>query len=52
VDLWAQDLSYAKISETLNAAGVRTPAGGARWYKSHVYRLLNSQDGVAAKGRR
>jgi hypothetical protein len=31
------------ICETLNAAGVPTPAGGARWWPSHVHRLLHTR---------
>jgi hypothetical protein len=31
------------ICETLNAAGVPTPAGGAKWWPSHVHRLLHTR---------
>ncbi len=32
------------ICEQLNADAVPTPAGGTRWYPSHVSRLLRTQD--------
>lgn len=36
-------LSLSAISAVLNAEGVPTPAGRARWTKSHVDRLLHTQ---------
>jgi DNA invertase Pin-like site-specific DNA recombinase len=40
------------ICEQLNADAVPTPAGGVRWYPSHVSRLLRTQDAqqLAATG--
>jgi hypothetical protein len=32
------------IAERLNESGLPTPGGGARWYPSHVSRLLRTQD--------
>ncbi|WP_198169285.1 recombinase family protein [Herbidospora daliensis] len=37
-----QGLSLAAISRVLNEEGVRTPAGGRFWQKSHVDRLLHT----------
>jgi hypothetical protein len=31
------------ICETLNEEGIPTPGGGARWYPSHVWRLLTTR---------
>ncbi len=36
----------ADISARLNADGIPTPAGGPRWYPSHVSRLLRTQDAL------
>lgn len=35
--------SYARICTVLNAEHVLTPAGGSRWMKSHVDRLLHTR---------
>ena len=35
-------LSLRSIADALNAEGVRTPAGGQPWTKSHVFRLLKT----------
>nr|WP_062331635.1 recombinase family protein [Herbidospora sakaeratensis] len=42
VELRDQGLSLAAISRVLNDEGVRTPAGGRLWQKSHVDRLLHT----------
>ncbi|WP_425564025.1 recombinase family protein [Nonomuraea longicatena] len=42
ITLRAQGLSLATISRVLNEEGVRTPAGGHVWQKSHVDRLLHT----------
>jgi recombinase len=43
IHLRHQGLSYAQISAVLNAEGIPTPAGRARWHKTHVDRLLHTQ---------
>jgi Recombinase len=37
------------ICAQLNADGVPTPGGGARWHPSHVSRLLRTQDARASR---
>ena len=37
------------IADTMNAGGVPTPGGGARWWPSHVCRLLTTQDARATR---
>ncbi|SBW29147.1 hypothetical protein FDG2_6511 [Candidatus Protofrankia californiensis] len=36
--------TLVEIADKLNVDGVPTPAGGARWYPSHLCRLLRTQD--------
>lgn len=36
-------LSLREISDALNCAGLLTPAGGQRWWHSHVDRLLRTR---------
>jgi DNA invertase Pin-like site-specific DNA recombinase len=48
VALRKQGQSYATIGSALNEAGIPTPAGGPFWHKSHVWRLLHTQDGLEA----
>lgn len=36
-------LSYQKISAALNAAAIPTPAGGKRWLRSSVDRVLHTR---------
>ena len=43
IRLHRQGLSYERIAAQLNAEGVPTPAGGSRWLKSSVDRLLHAQ---------
>ena len=43
VRLRTDGLSYAQICTELNAAQILTPMGGARWWKSHVDRLLHTR---------
>jgi len=38
-----QQLSYAAISDLLNALGIPTPAGRRPWQKSYVDRLLHTR---------
>jgi hypothetical protein len=40
----AAGASLIEICAHLNADGVETPAGGTRWYPSHLSRLLRTQD--------
>ena len=42
-DLRREGLSYAAISNELNADGIPTPAGRPRWYRSYVDRLLHTR---------
>ncbi|WP_160146951.1 recombinase family protein [Thermomonospora echinospora] len=42
VELHRQGLSLAQVADVLNAESVPTPAGKARWTKSHVDRLLST----------
>ncbi|WP_083734693.1 recombinase family protein [Actinomadura sp. CNU-125] len=43
IHLRRQGLSLSRIAVVLNADGVPTPTGRARWTKSHVDRLLHTQ---------
>ena len=43
IEMRQDGLSYAKISAALNAAQVPTPAGGSRWQKSTVDRVLHTR---------
>ena len=43
IRLRRQGLSYAAICAVLNAEGVPTPMGRARWYKTYVDRLLRTR---------
>jgi hypothetical protein len=40
--------TLVEIAGKLNADGVPTPGGCARWYPSYVTRLLQTQDGRLA----
>lgn len=42
-DLRREGLSYAAISDVLNADGISTPGGGPRWHRSYVNRLLHTR---------
>ena len=42
LDRW-KTLSQRAIAETLNAAGVPTPQGGARWYGGTVHVILQNR---------
>jgi DNA invertase Pin-like site-specific DNA recombinase len=44
VQLRAGGAQLAEIAAVMNDAGVPTPGGGARWWPSHVSRLLATQD--------
>lgn len=44
LELRAAGGTLAAIAEAMNVADIRTPAGSARWYASHVSRLLRTQD--------
>jgi hypothetical protein len=43
IEMRRSGLSYAGISATLNASQVPTPAGGSRWRKSTVDRVLHTR---------
>ena len=43
IRLRRQRLSYAQISDVLNAEGIPTPAGRPLWRKEYVDRLLHTQ---------
>lgn len=43
IQLRRRGMSYAGISAVLNEEGIPTPAGGSRWLKSHVDRLLHTR---------
>ncbi|WP_436757936.1 recombinase family protein [Streptosporangium sp. V21-05] len=43
IQLRTQGFSLTEIGEVLNAEGVPTPAGGPRWAKSYVDRLLHTR---------
>lgn len=43
IQLRARGLSYAKVSDVLNAEQVPTLMGGTRWTKSHVDRLWHTR---------
>jgi len=43
VQLRRQGLSYAAISDVLNADGIPTPLGRSRWRKAYVDRLLHTR---------
>jgi catalase len=45
VELRCSGRSYRQIATMLNSAGLPTPSGGARWYGSHVFRLLHTRGG-------
>ncbi|WP_148309640.1 recombinase family protein [Kutzneria albida] len=47
VQLRQQGTRYVDICALLNAEGVVTPGGGARWYPSHLSRLLRTLDARA-----
>lgn len=47
VALRVQGLTMEAIAERMNEAGPPTPGGGARWWRSHVSRLLATQDARA-----
>ncbi|WP_096285324.1 recombinase family protein [Mycobacterium ahvazicum] len=38
-----EGLTYQSICDVLNEEGVPTPAGGSRWWRSHVSRLLHTR---------
>ena len=44
VELRAAGALLKEICEQLNAEGIPTPGGGARWWPSHVCRLLGTCD--------
>jgi hypothetical protein len=44
---YGQGVSYERISALLNAEGVPLPAGGSRWIKSAVERVLHTNHGRA-----
>jgi len=44
VELHLTGVRQADIAAQLNIEGTPTPGGGARWYPSHVSRLLRTQD--------
>ncbi len=48
VRLRAGGARLVDVADALNAAGHPTPGGGARWWPSHVSRLLATQDGHQA----
>jgi DNA invertase Pin-like site-specific DNA recombinase len=39
-------IGLRQIADELNRQGTPTPGGGARWYASHVSRLLKTQDAI------
>jgi hypothetical protein len=43
IELRGQGLSYGAISRVLNDEGLATPAGGSRWQRSYVDRLLHAR---------
>jgi hypothetical protein len=43
IQLHHSGLSYERIAARLNAEGASTPAGGSRWLKSSVDRLLHTK---------
>lgn len=43
IELRRQGLGYGAISRVLNAEGLATPGGGARWQRSQVDRLLHAR---------
>ena len=43
IQLQRRGLSYEGISAVLNKERIPTPAGGSRWLKSHVDRLLHTR---------
>lgn len=47
VELHSEGARLKDICDTLNAEGVPTPAGGKRWWPSHVHRLLRTLDAQA-----
>ena len=44
LELRAGGARLVDVAEAMNDAGVPTPGGGARWWPSHVSRLLATQD--------
>jgi DNA invertase Pin-like site-specific DNA recombinase len=48
LELRAGGLRLVDVAEAMNDAGVPTPGGGARWWPSHVSRLLATQDARTA----
>ncbi len=49
MQLRAAGARLVDVAATLNADGVPTPGGGARWWPSHVSRLLATQDARTAQ---
>ena len=43
IQLRRQRLSYAQISDVLNAEGIPTPTGRSPWRKAYVDRLLHTK---------
>lgn len=39
----SQGVSYQRISDALNAEGIATPAGGSRWARTYVARLVHTR---------
>jgi DNA invertase Pin-like site-specific DNA recombinase len=48
LELRADGARLVDVAEAMNDAGVPTPGGGARWWPSHVSRLLATQDARTA----
>jgi hypothetical protein len=48
LELRAGGARLVDVAEAMNDAGVPTPGGGARWWPSHVSRLLSTQDARTA----
>ncbi|MCV7164996.1 recombinase family protein [Mycobacterium stomatepiae] len=41
-----EGFTYQRICDVLNEEGVPTPAGGPRWWRSHVWRLIHTRSAV------
>jgi hypothetical protein len=48
LELRAGGARLVDVAEAMNDGGVPYPVGGARWWPSHVSRLLATQDARAA----
>ena len=46
VELYVNQARMVDVCNSMNAAGIPTPGGGAHWWPSHVHRLLNTRHGA------